>query len=88
MRVLFDESLAPEEVVLCFRQVEEEKQRQLRERSLLENALKASRESEEAKQTFFSNMSHDMRTPLNAIIGLSELIPQHLHCLLYTSRCV
>lgn len=78
VRVLFDESLAPEEVVLCFRQVEEEKQRQLRERSLLENALKASRESEEAKQTFFSNMSHDMRTPLNAIIGLSELIPQHL----------
>lgn len=29
VRVLFDESLAPEEVVLCFREVDQEKQRQL-----------------------------------------------------------
>ena len=73
VRVLFDESLAPEEVVLCFREVEEEKQRQLQEHKLLQDALEIARKNEAAKQTFFSSMSHDMRTPLNAIIGLSDL---------------
>ena len=73
VRVLFDESLAPGEVVLCFREVEEEKQRQLQEHKLLQDALEVARKNEASKQTFFSSMSHDMRTPLNAIIGLSEL---------------
>lgn len=78
VRILFDESLAPEEVVLCFQEVEEEKQRELRQRRLLENALEIARQNEASKQSFFSNMSHDMRTPLNAIIGLSDLAGQHL----------
>lgn len=73
IRVLFDESLQPEEVVLCFREVDREKRRHLQELRLLESSLQASRQSEESKQSFFSRMSHDMRTPLNAIIGLSEL---------------
>ena len=63
VRVLFDESLARGEVVLCFREVEQEKQRQLREFRLLQDALALARQNEESKQTFFRNMSHDMRTP-------------------------
>lgn len=77
VRVLFDESLAPEEVVLCFKEVEQEKQRQLRERRLLEDSLELAQKNEASKQAFFRNMSHDMRTPLNAILGLSELAAQH-----------
>lgn len=77
VRVLFDESLSPDEVVLCFREVETEKQQQLQRRELLEAALEAAQKSEKAKNAFFSSMSHDMRTPLNAIIGLSELAQQH-----------
>lgn len=73
VRVLYDESLAPDEVVLCFREVDAEKQRQLRERHYLEQALDTAQDSLESKQAFFNNMSHDMRTPLNAIIGLTEL---------------
>ncbi len=77
VRLLFDESLAPGEVVLCFREVGKEKQRQLQELRLLEDALESARRNEAAQQSFFSNMSHDMRTPLNAIIGLSDLAAQH-----------
>ena len=77
VRILFDESLAPDEVVLCFREVEQEKQRQFRERELLEDALENARRSEKTKHAFFNNMSHDMRTPLNAILGLSELVRQN-----------
>lgn len=73
VRVLYDESLSPDEVVLCFREVDAEKQRQLRERHYLDQALDTAQASLESKQAFFNNMSHDMRTPLNAIIGLTEL---------------
>lgn len=78
VEILFDEILAQGEGVLCFREVEQEKRRQLEERKLREDALASSRQSEKAKQAFFSNMSHDMRTPLNGIIGLTEVAKKHV----------
>ena len=78
VRVLFDSALEAQEVVLCFREVEREKERQLQERRLLEDALQLAKQNEQSKQAFFRNMSHDMRTPLNAILGSSELARQHL----------
>ncbi len=73
VRVLFDDTLNSGEAVLCFREVEREKVWQLQKTRLLEEALEAARRSEETQSSFFSSMSHDMRTPLNAVIGLSEL---------------
>ncbi len=75
--VLFDKSLKSGEALLCFREVQQEKQQQLQERSLLEAALENSRRSEKTKHAFFNNMSHDMRTPLNAIVGLTDLALEH-----------
>ena len=78
VRILFDAALAPEEVVLCFREVDGEKQRQLQERRLLEESLQLARQNEASKQAFFRSMSHDMRTPLNTILGSSQLARRHL----------
>ncbi|MDR0821168.1 MAG: response regulator [Oscillospiraceae bacterium] len=39
----------------------------------LELAIEQAEESSKAKSEFLSRMSHEMRTPLNAIIGMSEL---------------
>ena len=77
VRVLFDETLAPNEAVLCFREVDQDKRRQIQERRLLEDTLAAARKSEKAKLAFFNNMSHDMRTPLTAILGVVDLLRQH-----------
>ena len=40
----------------------------------LEAALERARTAEKARSTFFSIVSHDIRTPLNAILGYSELL--------------
>lgn len=73
VRLLFDESLYGDEAVLCFRSLDEEKKARLQQLDLLKGALENARQSEQARNMFFSSMSHDMRTPLNAIIGLSDL---------------
>ncbi len=39
----------------------------------LEDAVNAARSANQAKSTFLSNMSHDIRTPMNAIIGFATL---------------
>ena len=73
IRTLYDSGRAPDEVILCFREVDLEKRQQLQHVRVLQEALDTAEESTQAKNAFFSSMSHDMRTPLNAIIGLSEL---------------
>jgi signal transduction histidine kinase/DNA-binding response OmpR family regulator len=40
----------------------------------LQEALNAAKSANEAKSHFLSNMSHDIRTPMNAIIGFSVLL--------------
>lgn len=42
----------------------------------LEKATKEADQASEAKTNFLSNISHEMRTPLNGIIGASELLAQ------------
>ncbi len=42
--------------------------------SELERALERARAAEKARSMFFSVVSHDIRTPLNAILGYSELL--------------
>ena len=73
IRIIHNGDLRRGEVVMCFRDVDREKKRELMRKELLENALASARSTVERKASYFSNASHDMRTPLNAIIGLTEL---------------
>ena len=44
----------------------------------LEDALAAAQHANRAKTTFLNNMSHDIRTPMNAIIGFTSLAAAHM----------
>ena len=47
-------------------------------RKNIENALEIAKSANAAKSSFLSNMSHDIRTPMNVIVGLSNLMEHEL----------
>ncbi len=50
---------------------------QMERQNLLKSALQQAQNANIARNTFLFNMSHDIRTPLNAIIGYTELARSH-----------
>lgn len=50
---------------------------QVQRQDLLKSALSQAQTANIARNTFLQNMSHDIRTPLNAIIGYAELARKH-----------
>lgn len=61
------------QIVMGYRNIDEEVLTEMRQKQLLEAALQNAKKADVAKNTFLSNMSHDMRTPLNAIFGYIQL---------------
>ncbi len=66
------------EVVLGFRNVDDDTRREIERMDLLEDALMQANRASKAKSVFLSNMSHDIRTPMNAIIGFTALATTHI----------
>ncbi|WP_425756736.1 response regulator [Ihubacter sp. rT4E-8] len=65
-------------IVLGFRCLDEEMRDEREKKALLEDALSQANRANKAKSTFLSNMSHDIRTPMNAIIGFTALAITHI----------
>lgn len=49
-----------------------------RQKQLLQDALRAATVANRAKSEFLSRMSHDIRTPMNAIIGMTAIAGAHI----------
>lgn len=65
-------------IVLGLRNVDEETRNEMEQKNLLEEALLQANRANKAKSVFLSNMSHDIRTPMNAIIGFTTLATDHI----------
>ena len=50
----------------------------IRENEELRRQLSEANAANAAKETFLSNMSHDIRTPMNAIVGMTALAKKHI----------
>jgi len=66
------------ELVLGCCSVDEETRREQETRRALEDALAQATRASKAKTSFLSNMSHDIRTPMNAVLGFTNLAITHL----------
>ena len=58
--------------------ITQERAEQQRQRRALEDAYQAAQVASEAKTNFLSSMSHDIRTPMNAIMGMASIAQAHL----------
>ena len=66
------------DIAFAFLNVDEEEREKEAQRKALVDALAAAEHANRAKTAFLNNMSHDIRTPMNAIIGFTALAAAHL----------
>ena len=74
-----DESGNIKTLFVASRTIHEEKQREENQNRIIEAARIAAEKANSAKTAFLFNMSHDIRTPMNAIVGYSELMKKEIN---------
>ena len=71
-------SIAVLATAICYLMLHRKQREKLYTEEIRKSAEKA-RKANEAKTRFLFNMSHDIRTPMNAIVGFSRLLEKSLH---------
>lgn len=72
-----DESGEPTSLLVAIQDVTDVKAAELASRIALEDAFKAAEHASQAKSDFLNSMSHDIRTPMNSIMGLTAIAGMH-----------
>lgn len=79
------ENEKPDTAIIAFRNISAEKQKELeyyeeekRAKHALEEAYDSLNKANQAKSDFLSKMSHDIRTPMNAILGMTTIAKNHM----------
>ena len=67
-----------EQVLLFAQNTTKEKRLERASRKALQEACEAANRASQAKTDFLSNMSHDIRTPMNAIVGMTAIAGAHI----------
>ena len=66
-------------MILLYVQSVKSKNRQLKIAGELALALEEAQKANDSKQNFFSKMSHDIRTPLNVVLGMTQVAQKYKH---------
>ena len=74
----FNQMEEADHVVLAVMDVDKQIKTEISQKQAIESALVQAEKANKAKSTFLSNMSHDIRTPMNAIIGFTNLAQTHM----------
>ncbi len=67
------------QIIMGYRNIDDEIVQEMKQKQILATALNEANFANKAKNLFLSNMSHDIRTPMNAIVGFTSLIKKHIH---------
>lgn len=65
-------------ILAGFRNIDEMIRKEQEQKEVLSEALAQAKNANRAKTTFLNSMSHDIRTPMNAIIGFTSLAVNHI----------
>lgn len=68
----------PSVVVLGIRSIDEATRKDMAQRELLRSSIERAESASQAKTKFLSSMSHDIRTPMNAITGMTAIATMHI----------
>lgn len=68
----------PTKVLMASQDETELKKKEVRDQEALREAYQAAENASNAKSDFLSKMSHDIRTPMNAIIGMTALAGSYI----------
>ncbi len=66
-----------DQIIAGFQNVDDIVKEQEEQKKKLQEALAAAEKASKAKTSFLFNMSHDIRTPMNAILGFTDLAKKH-----------
>ncbi len=68
----------PVQVGFVVENISAERKKELEAKKTLERAYETANRANASKSAFLSNMSHDIRTPMNAIVGFAAIAASHL----------
>ncbi|MGN0639230.1 MAG: response regulator [Huintestinicola sp.] len=76
--VLLNDTDNADMAIIAVKDIDGEVLTEEKRKTLLKEALAQAEHASRAKTTFLSNMSHDIRTPMNAIIGFAGIAASHI----------